>query len=120
MEVEGIAETSAREIFNSLHNPRKVELINALSLQGLRMEQERRNLESHALEDKLFCITGTLSQPREEIKQLIEAHGGRVMGSISSNVDYLVAGSGGGSKRAKAQKFGVEIINENQLKEMIQ
>ena len=120
MEVEGIAETSAREIFNSLHNPRKAELINALALQGLRMEQVCRNLESHALEDKLFCITGTLSQPREEIKQLIEAHGGRVMGSISSNVDYLVAGSGGGSKRAKAQKFGVEIINENQLKEMIQ
>jgi DNA ligase (NAD+) len=117
--VDGFAEVTARAIFISIHSPHKAALINELSMQGLCMEQEETELFSEKLKGLSFCITGTLSQSRDAIKQLIEDHGGKFVSSISSNTSYLVAGEGGGSKRAKAEKLGIKIINEQQLKELL-
>jgi DNA ligase (NAD+) len=50
---------------------------------------------------------------------LIEAHGGRVVGTVSSKTTYLLAGAGGGSKEDKAKKLKIPIISEEQLKEML-
>lgn len=72
------------------------------------------------LADKTFVITGSLSMERGKMKSLIESKGGKVSGSISSKTDFLVAGEGGGSKRDKAEKLGVEIIDEETLQKMIQ
>jgi DNA ligase (NAD+) len=60
-------------------------------------------------------ITGTLHQDRDEMKSLLEAHGAKVSGSVSSKTNYLLAGEGGGSKREKAHMLGVKIINEAEL-----
>ncbi len=67
---------------------------------------------------KTFVITGTLSSPRDEIKERIEAAGGKVAGSVSKSTDYLVAGEGGGSKREKAESLGVAVISEEGLAEL--
>ena len=72
----------------------------------------------HPLAGKTFVITGTLSVPRDEIKERLEALGAKVSGSISKNTDYLLAGEGGGSKRDKATKLGVKVIGEDQLDEL--
>lgn len=64
---------------------------------------------------KTFVITGTLSAPRDDIKERIEAAGGKVSGSISRQTDYLVAGEGGGSKLEKAVSLGVAVITEPDL-----
>lgn len=117
--IDGFAEITARAIFNSLHSTRKIELINALAAQGLCMEQAKKEFVSKALVGLSFCITGTLSESRDSIKALIEANGGKFVSSVSAATSYLVAGEGGGSKRAKAEKLGVKIITEQQLKEMI-
>ncbi|MDA0767263.1 MAG: NAD-dependent DNA ligase LigA [Verrucomicrobia bacterium] len=61
---------------------------------------------------KTFVITGTLSAGRDEFKNLIEKRGGKVTGSVSKSTDFLLAGEGGGSKRDKAAKLGVTIIDE--------
>ena len=71
------------------------------------------------LSGKTFVITGTLSMDRDEMKSLIEGHGGKVSGSVSSKTDYLLAGDGGGSKRDKAEKLGVPVIGEGDLQRMI-
>ena len=71
------------------------------------------------LAGKSFVITGTLSAPREQIKQLILDAGGKVSGSVSKKTDYLVAGEGGGSKREKAEKLDVLIVSEDELQSMI-
>jgi len=71
-----------------------------------------------ALAGKSFVITGTLSAPREEFKRLIESKGGKVSGSVSKNTNYLLSGEGGGSKRDKAEKLGVAVISEQQLRKM--
>ncbi|MBP9223354.1 MAG: hypothetical protein KBF76_05770, partial [Verrucomicrobiales bacterium] len=62
-----------------------------------------------------FVITGTLSSPRDEIKERIESAGGKVSGSVSKNTDYLVAGEDGGSKLEKALALGVAVLTEEEL-----
>jgi DNA ligase (NAD+) len=67
---------------------------------------------------KTFVITGTLSEPREDIKERIIAWGGKVSGSVSKKTDYLVAGENAGSKLDDAQRLGVRVLNERQLAEL--
>lgn len=66
-----------------------------------------------------IVLTGTLSRPRKEIEQMISRAGGLPMGAISGTTSYLVAGEGGGSKREKAAKLNIPIIDEAALLAMI-
>ena len=67
-----------------------------------------------------FAITGSLpSLSRDEAKELIEKHDGKVVASVSKNTNYLLAGDGGGGKRKDAEKNGVKIITEAELKNML-
>jgi len=89
-------------------------LVAALARAGLTLEGERR--PDGALSGKTFVLTGTLpGRSREEAKQLIEQHGGRVVGSVSARVDYVVAGEGPGSKLEKARTLGIAILSEDEL-----
>ena len=75
---------------------------------------------TQALADKIVVITGTLpNYSREEMAGRIEAAGGRVTSSVSKKTDYLVAGENAGSKLAKAQSLGVEILNEEETEALI-
>lgn len=66
-----------------------------------------------------FVVTGTLTGfTRADIKTFIQSHGGKVAGSVSKHTQYLVAGEKAGSKLAKAQELGVNIINEDELRQM--
>ncbi len=64
------------------------------------------------LAGKTFVLTGTLSMERDAMKELIERKGGKVSGSVSAKTSYVLAGEGGGSKRDKAEKLGVAILDE--------
>jgi DNA ligase (NAD+) len=68
---------------------------------------------------KSFCITGTLSVGRDEMKSLIEKAGGKVSGSVSAKLDYLVCGDKAGSKEDKAKQMGVTILTEDALRAML-
>ena len=72
-----------------------------------------------SLVGKKIVITGTLTKPRREIQEAIEEAGGAVSGSISKSTDYLVAGEKAGSKLAKAEKFGVTVLTESDLQDLI-
>jgi DNA ligase (NAD+) len=72
------------------------------------------------LAGKTFVITGTLSIDRDAMKELIESKGGKVSGSVSAKTSYVLAGEGGGSKRDKAEKLGVPILDEATLASMIE
>ncbi|MFL2976855.1 MAG: NAD-dependent DNA ligase LigA [Candidatus Thalassarchaeaceae archaeon] len=67
------------------------------------------------LEGLSFCITGSLSRSRKEIAEDIKNVGGKVVSSVSGNLDYLVAGESAGSKLEKAQNLGVKILSEKDL-----
>lgn len=69
---------------------------------------------------EVFVITGTLpTMGRNEAKELIEANGGKVTGSVSKKTTYLLAGEAAGSKLTKANELGVTIIDEATLLERI-
>ena len=79
------------------------------------------NDESAPFAGKTFVITGTLpSMSRDEAKTYIEAHGGKVSGSVSKKTSYLVAGEAAGSKLDKANSLGVPVLSEGDLKAMCQ
>lgn len=80
---------------------------------------EGADLSTLPLVGKTFVITGTLSIDREEMKILIESKGGKVSGSVSAKTNFLLCGEGGGSKRDKAEKLGVPILSEEEIRAMI-
>ena len=77
------------------------------------------DLSAMPLAGKTFVITGTLSMERDAMKAFIESKGGKVSGSVSAKTSYVLAGEGGGSKRANAEKLGVPVIDEAGLAVML-
>lgn len=72
------------------------------------------------LSGKTVVITGTLSKPRDEIKQTLQALGAKVTGSVSKKTDYLLAGEEAGSKLTKAEKLGVAVLDEAGLQDLLE
>jgi DNA ligase (NAD+) len=116
VETEGVGPIVATKIIESLEDDRMRELIERLRERGLRMEisEEERAPVTGPLVGKTFVITGTLPNlSREEATRRIEEAGGKVTGSVSKNTDYLLLGADPGSKLAKAEKAGTEILDED-------
>lgn len=67
-----------------------------------------------------FCITGSFSQPRDELKKRLEAKGAKFVSSVSKNLDVLFCGDKAGSKLAKAQQLGVRVAGEDELMKMLE
>ena len=73
------------------------------------------------LGDKSFVLTGTLvGYSRNELKELLQSQGGRVIGSVSAKTDYLVLGENPGSKYEKALELGITILSETDVINMIE
>lgn len=117
-EVEGVGPIMALRITESLTEDATWELVEKLRARGLRLEadeSERRPVDG-PLEGRTVVLTGTLPElTREEAAGLVKAAGGKVTSSVSKKTDYVVAGENPGSKLAKAEKFGTEILDEPAL-----
>jgi DNA ligase (NAD+) len=116
VETPGIGSVLADQIVETLADDRTQELIARLRERGLRMElsPEEAAPVDGPLVGKTFVITGTLPNlSRELATARIEEAGGKVTGSISKNTDYLLLGADPGSKLAKAEKLGTEILDED-------
>lgn len=74
---------------------------------------------SELLAGKKLVLTGSLSLPRNRVKEMIQAAGGTVASSVSAKTDYLVAGEDPGSKLKRAQELGVEILDEERLQALL-
>ena len=121
-EVDGVGPILAESIVEQLSDEATLELIADLRRQGLRFEldESERRAEEGPLKDRTFVLTGTLPDlSREQATDLIKAAGGKVTGSVSKKTDYVVAGDSPGSKLAKAEKLGVEIIDEVALRGLV-
>jgi DNA ligase (NAD+) len=116
VETPGIGSVLADQIVETLEDDRTKELIQRLRERGLRMElsAEEAAPATGPLVGKTFVITGTLPNlSREVATEKIEEAGGKVTGSVSKNTDYLLLGAEPGSKLAKAEKLGTEILDED-------
>ena len=117
--IGGIGPVIAENIaeFFSLDSNR--EMIDKLKRGGVKFPDYESKAGGGKLSSKTFVITGTLSKPRNHFKNLIEQHGGKVVGSVSGSTDYLLCGTDAGSKLEKARKLGVTVLDEDQLTELL-
>lgn len=118
-QIQDIGPVVAKHIthfFAQPHNQQVIEqLLNEIDIQLPVVSKGKQ-----VLAGKTFVITGTLSgMTRDEARELLQAAGAKVSGSVSAKTDYLLAGEKAGSKLAKAEKLGVEVINEAGLKELL-
>ena len=117
-DVGPIVAQSLRTFFDQTHNREVVEQLRACGLTW--EESEPVAGATQPLSGKTFVITGTLpSMSRDEAKDLLEAAGAKVAGSVSKKTHYLVAGAEAGSKLDKARELGVAVLDEVQLKELL-
>ena len=122
-EIEAIHEIGpsiSESVIRYFNNDQNLKIVEKLKKSGLILVSKGKLKKSNRLEGKSFVLTGTLStMSREEAKEKIQNHGGSVVSSISKNTNYVVVGENAGSKLDKAQKFGIEILSEEQFLELI-
>ena len=121
-EVDDIGPIVAQSIHTFFQQPHNREVVEQLRACGLTWEEHEPAAVAapKPLSGKTFVITGTLpSLSRDEAKDLVEAAGGKVAGSVSKKTDYVVAGAEAGSKLAKAQELGVAVIDEAGLRALL-
>jgi DNA ligase (NAD+) len=120
-EVEGVGPVIAEQVAGWFLDPEHAEIVDALAAAGLRMQGPRRTAApAGPLAGKTFVVTGTLDGfSREAIAEHLTALGARVTNTVTTNTDYLLAGAGGGSKRAKAEQLGVAVISEADLERLV-
>lgn len=110
-----------KSIYEWFHEPQNLRLLKKLKETGVKIKNlPRRESRGQKLRGKIFALTGGLElMSRDKAKEKIHELGGEISESISKGVDYLVAGSKPGSKLEKAQKLGVKIIGEKELRNII-
>ena len=117
--INGIGEIIARSILNYFANKKNQNLLTRLTNCGLKMHipQERQEAKSDRLKDQSIVISGVfVHHSRDEYKAMIEKHGGKNVGSISNKTSFILAGDNmGPAKLEKAQKLGIQIMNEEEF-----
>ena len=122
-EVNTVGVTIAESIRNFFDKPENIIIKKKKKKAGLQFNNEKKAVsESQALAGKSIVVSGVFSSfSRDEIKQLIEYHGGKNSSSISSKTDFLLAGEKmGPEKKKKAEALNVKIINEDEFLKMIE
>jgi len=121
--VEEIGDRIALSVMEYLSDEKHRAEIEKLKTQGLQFVTEEKEVKfaSDALSGKTFIISGVFEKySRDELKDIIEQNGGKIVSSISPKLNYLVAGENmGPAKLEKATKLNITIINDDQLLEMI-
>ena len=119
-DVGPIVAKSLRTFFDQPHNREVVEQLRACGVTWEESEVGEAVLTPKPLAGKTFVITGTLpTLSRDEAKDMLEAAGAKVAGSVSKKTDYLLAGADAGSKLEKARELGVAVIDEALLLAML-
>jgi DNA ligase (NAD+) len=117
-DVGPIVAQSLRTFFDQTHNREVVEQLRVCGVTW--QEGPPAPVMPQPLSGKTFVITGTLpTLSRDEIKDLIEAAGGKVASSVSKKTTFVVAGAEAGSKLEKARELGVSVLDETGLKELL-
>ncbi|MCD0488439.1 NAD-dependent DNA ligase LigA [Pedobacter sp. MC2016-14] len=121
--IDEIGARIAESILEYFSKPEHQHQINLLKVYGLQFQAEENTipLQSDKLTGKTFVISGVFeNHSREELKDLIESNGGKILSSISAKLNYLVAGDNmGPAKLEKANKLNVPLISEDNLLELL-
>ena len=121
--VDEIGEKIAGSVLKYFADKRNILLIERLKERGLQFEMENSSMPAgHALKGKSFVVSGVFTSfSREGLKSAIESNGGKVVSSVSSKTDFVVAGENmGPEKRRKAEDLGIPVISEQDFIQMLE
>ena len=122
--VEGVGPKVAEAIRKFFANPGNRDLIRRLERAGVRPFAQHQDLAGSgggSLAGKTFVLTGSLAGfTREEARRCIESQGGKVTGAVSRKTDFVVAGTDPGSKREKAEKLGIPLLDEPAFRRLLE
>ena len=113
LSIEGVGSVLADQLvtfFRQQHNQEVIAKLREAKVNWPDVEVKEKSKQP--LADKIFVLTGTLSRPRNEIKEQLQTLGAKVTGSVSQKTDYLVAGADAGSKLEKAKSLDVTVLDE--------
>lgn len=117
--IYGVGEVVSESVKEWFKKPYHIKFLENL-IKAVRIDKYEEPKELQKLVGKKFVLTGSLpTMTRPEAKERIERLGGSVAGSVSSSTDYVVAGEEAGSKLNKAKELGIKIIDEDELRKMI-
>ncbi len=123
LEAPEVGEKIAQSVVEFFKDAESLNEISRLKNAGLQMESALRQPQavSDTLSGKSFVVSGVFQNyEREQLKEVIASHGGKVLSSVSAKLDYLLAGENmGPAKREKAESLGVKIISEGEFEAMI-
>ncbi len=105
-------------VFEYFQDKKNIKLINEMLDLGVKIKSEK--LSSNKLANKTFIFSGGLETlTRDEAKNLVRNMGGKILSSVSKDLDYFVLGDEPGSKYEKAKKLNIKILNEDEFKKII-
>ena len=121
-EAEEVGAKIAVAITEYFADERNRAIVERLRSAGLKFEIEEKQRSSNVLEGKSVVISGKFAgRSRDDMKALVEEHGGRNLAAVSANVDFIVAGENmGPAKLQKAEKLGITILNEDEFMALIE
>ncbi len=121
-QINDIGDVIAKSLIDYFSNENNIKLIDRLKSLGVNMRFTGMDIDSSndKINLKTFVITGTLSVPRDVIKEKLESLGASVTGSVTKKTDYVLVGENPGSKYDKAKQLGIKIINEEDYNKMIE
>lgn len=124
LEVEGVGEVIAKSVMTYFRNPVTMQIVERLRGYGLQMalSEEQMSSATDKLAGKSIVISGVFAHhSRDEYKQMIEQNGGKNVGSISGKTSFILAGDNmGPAKLQKAEKLGIQIVDEETFLKMIE
>src|SRR3954465_12826290 len=119
-QIPDVGEVVGRSIHQFFREPHNLDLIEKLRQAGLRFDAEAKTEgAARGFRNTTWVITGTLTQSRDDIAELIRARGGKVSGSVSKKTSFVLAGEEAGSKLEKAKKLGVRVLEETEFRKML-
>ena len=122
MQLDDVGVKVAKTVYNFFHNADNLQLLQQLESLGVQLKNEKKGTVTDGnLLGLTFLFTGTLSKlKRSDAEVLVENNGGKILGAVSSKLNYLVAGENAGSKLEKAKKIpAIHVISEEEFIKML-
>ena len=116
-DVGPVVASHVRAFFNEPHN---VEIIKELETAGLHWQAPETNEGEQPLAGQVWVLTGALGMPRARARTMLESLGARVTGSVSAKTTFVLAGEAAGAKLRKAESLGVEVLDEETFRTLLQ
>jgi len=112
VDVPDVGPVVASHVFAFFQEPHNQEVLRQLEKAGVRWQPLESREGEQPLAGQTWVLTGALGMPRARAKTLLESLGARVTGTVSAKTDVVLAGEEAGSKLRKAEKLGIEVIDE--------